>query len=137
MIKVYSAETALETNLVRGLLEQNGIKAIVHGEQLLSARGELPFTPETSPSVWVRKEDGPAAIALIEANYSRGVYPTVCRQCGDDLRGSPGPICPECGTPFTKSSPAESPPWVCPTCGESIEGQFTECWHCAEEESQA
>ncbi len=22
------------------------------------------------------------------------------------------------------------PAWTCPTCGESIEGQFTDCWHC-------
>jgi len=129
MIKVYSAETALETNLVRGLLEQNGIKAIVQGEQLLSARGELPFTPDVSPSVWVRKEDGPAAFSLIEENYNRSVNPTTCKQCGYDLRGSPGPACPECGRPFTKS-----PSWVCPACGESIEGQFTACWNCPEDE---
>jgi hypothetical protein len=22
-------------------------------------------------------------------------------------------------------------PWVCPRCGEGIEGQFSECWRCA------
>lgn len=22
------------------------------------------------------------------------------------------------------------PAWRCPRCGEQIEGQFTECWHC-------
>ncbi|MGD8430515.1 MAG: DUF2007 domain-containing protein [Ectothiorhodospiraceae bacterium] len=22
------------------------------------------------------------------------------------------------------------PPWRCPRCGESIEGQFAECWNC-------
>ena len=22
-------------------------------------------------------------------------------------------------------------PWTCPTCGETIEGQFAECWNCA------
>lgn len=22
-------------------------------------------------------------------------------------------------------------PWTCATCGEKIEGQFSECWHCS------
>ncbi len=30
--------------------------------------------------------------------------------------------------------PPETPPdWVCPVCGERIEGQFTACWRCAGE----
>jgi hypothetical protein len=24
-------------------------------------------------------------------------------------------------------------PWVCPVCGEAIEGQFTLCWNCGKE----
>ena len=29
------------------------------------------------------------------------------------------------------AEPREHPPdWVCPACGEPIEGQFTACWHC-------
>jgi hypothetical protein len=27
------------------------------------------------------------------------------------------------------AAPAE--PWVCPACGERIEPQFAQCWHCA------
>ncbi len=132
MIKVYSGETELETSLVRGLLGQHGIEAVVHGEQLLGARGELPFTPGTAPSVWVRKEDGARAAALIEAHHNRRANPDACVQCGYDLQGSPGPACPECGRAFSKS-----PPWDCPICGESIEGQFTDCWHCAQGGSEA
>jgi len=26
--------------------------------------------------------------------------------------------------------PAAGPPWRCPACGESLEGQFSACWHC-------
>lgn len=26
--------------------------------------------------------------------------------------------------------PASGPAWTCTTCGETIEGQFTACWHC-------
>ena len=28
-------------------------------------------------------------------------------------------------------------PWVCPACGETIEGQFTSCWNCAKERPTA
>lgn len=26
--------------------------------------------------------------------------------------------------------------WVCPKCGETIEGQFSSCWHCAPQEKE-
>ncbi len=26
--------------------------------------------------------------------------------------------------------PTHAPPWTCPDCGEAIEGQFAQCWHC-------
>lgn len=26
---------------------------------------------------------------------------------------------------------ASRPAWVCPQCGEAIEGQFSDCWRCA------
>lgn len=36
---------------------------------------------------------------------------------------------------------AQQPPpgqsWICPTCGEQIEGQFTECWNCAAGETES
>ncbi len=27
-------------------------------------------------------------------------------------------------------SPKGGPPWKCPSCAETIEGQFTQCWRC-------
>lgn len=27
-------------------------------------------------------------------------------------------------------APADATPWTCPGCGETIEGQFAQCWHC-------
>lgn len=27
--------------------------------------------------------------------------------------------------------------WVCPKCGETIEGQFSSCWHCTPEAKEA
>ncbi len=29
---------------------------------------------------------------------------------------------------FRTPKPANSEPWVCPTCGETLEGQFSSCW---------
>jgi len=26
--------------------------------------------------------------------------------------------------------PVAGPPWQCPGCGETLEGQFSACWHC-------
>ncbi|MEJ2698871.1 MAG: DUF2007 domain-containing protein [Desulfuromonadales bacterium] len=31
---------------------------------------------------------------------------------------------------WMKSSEAPSEPWVCPDCGEKLEGQFGACWKC-------
>ena len=33
-----------------------------------------------------------------------------CQSCGYDLRGSPGPTCPECGTPFSGKATANPSP---------------------------
>lgn len=30
----------------------------------------------------------------------------------------------------------DKPPWTCPRCGETIDGQFTDCWNCAGAESE-
>ena len=31
---------------------------------------------------------------------------------------------------LASSEPSLSSPWKCNNCGESVEGQFTECWNC-------
>ena len=31
---------------------------------------------------------------------------------------------------FDDPAPPEGPHWICPTCGERLEPQFTECWLC-------
>jgi hypothetical protein len=30
----------------------------------------------------------------------------------------------------TQLGPIMTTPWTCPGCGETIEGQFAQCWHC-------
>lgn len=31
---------------------------------------------------------------------------------------------------------AAGPAWKCPSCGETLEGQFSECWHCGAQRPQ-
>ena len=106
MKKVYTARDSMEAHFIRCLLEREGIEAVVFGEPLGLARGELPYTPETLPSVWVRSEDAEQALDVVE-DYDMS----------DDMDGDDG-----------ESEPLD--PWICPNCGEEIEGHFTDCWKC-------
>lgn len=110
------------------MLEDHGIEAVIQGENLFYARGELPFTLESFPSIWVvRDEDEPAALDVIARNEGR-VNPRVCRVCGYELRGLPEARCPECGTPFRIAGE-----WTCAECGEVSPMQFSHCWSCGEQ----
>lgn len=62
---VHYAETPGEAHLVRGFLEENGIRAIVQGEALETARGGVPISRETAPTVCVADEDATRAVELI------------------------------------------------------------------------
>jgi len=53
MKQVFAAKTPTEAHFVSGLLEAEGIPAEVHGEWLWGVMGEIPFTPDTWPSVWI------------------------------------------------------------------------------------
>lgn len=125
MKRVYLARDPADAHLVRGVLESEGIDAVVQGEALWSARGELPLTAESAPSVWVAGENHERARGLIE-EYERAIDPSRCGNCGHRLGESPPTVCPQCGQDNSKPEP-----WICPECGEAIEGQFAECWRCA------
>ncbi len=30
-------------------------------------------------------------------------------------------------------TPDPSPPWICPACGEQVDGNFSVCWNCKQE----
>jgi hypothetical protein len=101
MTRVFVAQHPAEAHLVRGLLEADGIPAEVHGESLFGARGEAPATPDTLPSVWVVDDaDAPKAAAFL-ADFGR-----------------------------QKMHGIEPASWRCSNCGETVEGQFTDCWRC-------
>lgn len=102
MTKVFIARHPTEAHLVKGMLEANGIVAEVRGESLFSARGETPATPDTLPTVWVPDGEDAARALVILAAYE----------------------------PRTATAGNQDTEWICPACGERIEFQFTECWHC-------
>ena len=101
MTKVFTAQHPTEAHLVAGLLESGGIQAQVQGEALFAARGEVPVTAATLPSVWVL-DDSQVADAL------------------QLLRDRPQQL----------PQGAMEPSWTCPKCGESIDPQFAACWNC-------
>jgi hypothetical protein len=104
MQQVFVAQHPAEAHLVRGVLEAEGVTAIVQGESLFGARGEAPVTPETLPTVWVLDDSDAARAAEILAQF----------------RMRPIPI-----------SNCEA--WKCRTCGEHVEAQFAICWNCGNE----
>ena len=104
MLKVFCAQHPTEAYLLKGILESYGISSEVRGEFLFSARGELPVTPETAPTVWIfddaQFDEARALVKEFEDSNSH-----------DD---------------------SDNEIWVCKSCGEDSEGQFTECWNCGE-----
>jgi len=132
MKKLFSAADPMEAHLVRGLLEEAGITAVVQGEALWSARGELPFGPNASPTIFVKAEDVERAQTIVIEYELRGrEVPARCPECDYDLSQSPGPACPECGWQFRRKQ--ELLPWQCPNCEQELDAQFTDCWNCGTE----
>src|SRR5262245_22462565 len=102
MRRVFIAAHPAEAYMVRGLLESEGIEAIVRGEALFSSRGLAPVTADTLPSVWVvDPADAEAAEALI----------AVPRRAGAG------------GARRDRS-------WRCPACNEFVGPEFVACWRC-------
>ena len=99
--KLYVAANAVDGRMLKGLLEREGIRAVVRGDDFVPLQGGTLFTMETRPSVRV----------LDDAHLPRA------RELADDFGRRP--------------TPSEGPPatWTC-RCGETIEEQFTECWSC-------
>lgn len=101
MTRVFVAQHPAEAHLVAGLLTSQGIPVEVQGEALFSARGGVPVTPATLPSVWVlNDEDVESALEILARRAA-----------------SPAGI-------------TANQPWKCSRCGQTIEPQFTECWSC-------
>jgi hypothetical protein len=68
---VYEAANTIEANLLKGLLEQEGIETFVNGEYLAGGIGELPVSGIVHLSV--EEDDMAKALKVIEA-YEAGEY---------------------------------------------------------------
>jgi rubrerythrin len=102
MKKVYTAQGQVDAELVKSILGEAGIPARVMGQFLDSIRGEVGFAPDTAIAVWIEDDyDLERAMDLL-ARYS---------QAEEAILNN------------TKN-------WMCPKCGEILEGAFTECWQC-------
>ena len=90
MIQVYTAADPADAHMIKALLENNGIKAIVQGESLWAARGDLPCGPRGAPSVSVAEADALKARELIEEQQNHdqpaGTMWT-CGGCGQRIGG--------------------------------------------------
>ena len=110
MKHVYTGRDEMDANFVRGLLEQQGIEAIVQGGTLEAAWSTLPLSAESLPSVYVKTDEDVARAAPIVEEYRRV-----------DRANSGEP---------NDADRAAQPAWTCLQCGEKLEGQFTQCWKC-------
>ena len=112
MRHIYTARDAMDANFLRGLLEQEGIKAVVQGEALQETWGNLNLTPESLPTVWVDDVDVTRAEPVVE-EYRKVDKANADRN--DDV---------------VEESSSASGGWVCGNCGRKNEPQFDRCWHC-------
>jgi predicted RNA-binding Zn-ribbon protein involved in translation (DUF1610 family) len=112
MKHVYTGRDEMDANFVRGLLEQEGIRAVVQGEALGEAWGTLPLSAESLPSVWIAEDKDEVGAAAIVARY-RQVDRANATTDAEERRAT----------------------WKCPNCGEAVEEQFTACWKCGHNRS--
>ncbi len=127
-INIYTARDAVVAHAISALLSSHDIDNEIQGEALSASLGGLLLN--TGPTIWVCEASAYTAKQLIHA-LLRLPNPTHCQHCGYNLSGLPEPRCPECGSIFVRVEQVEpSKAWICPKCGESIDGQFTECWKC-------
>ena len=107
LVKLYASGNPVDVYLLRDTLAEEGIRAVVVGEMLGMARGDLPMTAETLPAVWVAKGDAERAMR-IALEYDRAKADA-------------------------KSRSENEQPWQCPNCGEEVDAPFETCWNCGRE----
>jgi hypothetical protein len=71
MRHIYEASNTIEANLLKGLLENEGIESFIDGEYLQSGIGELPASGIVTLSV--EEDDVEKALKIIES-YEAGEY---------------------------------------------------------------
>ena len=87
---IHTAKHPAEAHLIRGMLEADGIRAIVQGDQLYGAYGELPILP----TVWILDDSLATHADRLVLDFLRGTAARrhghehwTCVQCGENLEG--------------------------------------------------
>ena len=107
MRHVYTGRDEMDAHFVKNLLQQEGIEAVVTGENLVNAIGTLPLSDKSLPGVYVNEADEERAMLIVRD------YEQVDRVNAEDA-----------------VEDAPRPTWKCANCGEAVEEQFSECWNC-------
>lgn len=107
MRHVYTGRDEMDAHFVKGLLEQEGIAAVVTGENLDAVWSTLPLSAKSTPAVYVPEEDEERAAVLVR-DYQQVDRANAQENAEDAPRAT----------------------WKCANCGEAVEEQFTECWNC-------
>lgn len=87
---IHTAKHPTEAHLICGMLEAEGIRALVRGDQLYGAYGELPVLP----TVWIFDDALGMHADQLVMDFLRGTAARkyghqrwICAQCGENLEG--------------------------------------------------
>ena len=87
---VHTAKHPTEAHLIKGMLEAEGVRAVVKGDQLYGAYGELPVLP----TVWILDDTLAAHAGQVVTDFLHGAAARkyghqrwTCAQCGEALEG--------------------------------------------------
>ncbi len=100
-MKIFIAKNPAEAHIVCELLKTEKIQCEVRGEGLFGLKGELPFSDDTDPYIWLFVPEQQMKASAIVDDYQRQAQPGTYRN------------------------------WRCPRCSEMNEGQFGACWRCS------
>lgn len=106
MKRIHTAKHPAEAHLVKGMLEAEGIRASVFGDQLYGAYGELPVLP----TVWILDDTLASHADGLVIDFLRGAAAPrhaherwTCAQCAEDLEGQ-FTECWKCGAAKPRNS---------------------------------
>ena len=100
MQRLYEARDRIEAQILVDFLAGHHIQAVILGDYLAGAAGELPVN--IFPTVWVIDDADEARAKGLLARYRRGEFSPdaaswTCPRCGETVEGS-FEVCWNCGT---------------------------------------
>ncbi|MHA2713856.1 putative signal transducing protein [Vibrio owensii] len=99
-MKIYIAKNPAEAHIVCELLKTEQIACEVRGEGMFGLKGELPFSDDTDPYVWLLHPEQKLKASAIVEDYRQQTELTYqdwqCPQCSEQNEGQFG-ACWQCG----------------------------------------